>query len=827
MVDLLASAWLSITRHRLRSLLAMAGVAVGVCALTSIMSVEHAWRRAVWDFFTPLDLEMVRVAIPGGADWREAMFRRADLEPSDAAAIEKQCPAASSAAFVTSSILWTEGDVGGMDMVVYAVPPDLTKTLPDTLKEGRPFSAEESARQAPVCVLSYAAALQLFGPQSAVGQQVRVQGHRFRVVGVASGNRHPDISDTAVYLPETWTRMLLQAEMWSTTTQCFVRTRDPKAAVGQIERLMRQRLGGRGSEPFTHSLWQVREAALHARDRATAYSALAGLCALLAAGIGIASLLFVSVAERAREIGVCRALGASRARVYGEYVLAALLLSGGGAVIGALAGIPAAAAGAFATRWQPVLDPITGEFLTQGGRAFPKLPELTLSVSWEAVATAVVLALLAGVAAALTPAAEAASLSPALAIAQRTAMPRRARQVLTCLQVAFGVIVLVVLTSYYGLMESEQQAEARHSLGQDTVFALADPIVALRQPVEQRYIDACSDALANTFRTAEASARLRQGTPLLTNVVPAAVLALDAGHGGRLLGRPSVTFTTAEAFGCAPELVGEARRRAEEAFNAGEAVAVVNPEVARRLFEGRDPIGQSLSIAGKPFKVVAVRPNPPGSSGMEDIWVPMAYYAALRPRALSASAGFSLNGATRVEGRPVDPRRYAEAVAQLRRVLLPMLPEEYRKGIFFGESIPETTKQFIFQSAAVARRGAIGALAVLLVALIGLANMLLVSVHDELRETGVRRALGATRPEVFLHFLCQGVLLSALGACAGLAIGAAVCGVTRSWAGMPLTVSAFWAAAGAMATVLAGTLTSVAPAVVGARVQPVEALRYE
>jgi hypothetical protein len=398
--------------------------------------------------------------------------------------------------------------------------------------------------------------------------------------------------------------------------------------------------------------------------------------------------------------------------------------------------------------------------------------------------------------------------------------------VLTSLQVAFGVIVLVVLTSYYALMQSEQQAEARRSFGQDTVSAVADPIVALRQPVEQRYIDACQDALANAVSAPGASARLRQQTPLLADVVASAGLSLNVGRGGRMLRRPTVTFTTTQAFGCRPELTGEARERATEGFDAGKPVAVINPEVADRLFQHRDPIGQSLLIAGKEFTVVALRPNPPGSSGMEDIWVPIGYYAALRPRALTREGALWGQG-TRVEGRPIDPRRYVEALTQLRDTLLPMLPKEYRKGILLSEEIPETTKQFIFQSKAVAMRGAIGALAVLLVALIGLANMLLVSVHDELRETGLRRALGATRPDVFLHFLSQGILLSALGAIAGLVIGAGVCGATRSWAGLPLSVSAFWAAAGAVATVLAGTLTSAAPALIATRIHPVEALRYE
>jgi len=181
----------------------------------------------------------------------------------------------------------------------------------------------------------------------------------------------------------------------------------------------------------------------------------------------------------------------------------------------------------------------------------------------------------------------------------------------------------------------------------------------------------------------------------------------------------------------------------------------------------------------------------------------------------------------RLDARPIDERRYAEAMAQLRDALLPMLPEEYRNGIKFSEQIPETTKQFIFQHRAVAVRGAVGALAVLLVALIGLANMLLVSAHDEMRETGVRRAFGAQRSDIILHFLSEGVLLSAAGAAAGLGLGALVCWATRSWAGLPISVSVFWAAAGALATVVAGTIISLLPAAAAARIHPVEALRYE
>ncbi|UCC67669.1 MAG: ABC transporter permease, partial [Armatimonadota bacterium] len=301
MLDSFAAAWLAVTRHRLRSLLAMSGVAVGVCALTSIMSVEKSWRKAVTDFFSPMDLETVRVAIPAGDNWRARGFSKPALERQDLEAILAHCPAVGSATLMTWGTMRAETEDSALELAVRAVDADFVHTLPDEVREGRLFTAQEGAAQATVCVLSFEARVWLLGTEEkAVGQQVRLAGHRFDIVGVIAGNRHSGIGTRAIYVPSIWSRILIQ----ESPVEIFARTEDPKVVVSQIERLMRQRIGGDGTRPFTHSLWEVRQAALNARTRATLYSGLAGLCALLAAGIGIAALLFVSVTERSREIGV-------------------------------------------------------------------------------------------------------------------------------------------------------------------------------------------------------------------------------------------------------------------------------------------------------------------------------------------------------------------------------------------------------------------------------------------------------------------------------------------------------------------------------------------
>lgn len=823
MIDLLSAAWLDITRHRLRSLLAVLGVGIGVCALTSIMSVEKSWQNAVMKFFSAMDLETVQVSVPVYPGWRESGYSRGTVNREDAQAMEQECPVVQSATLMEWALARVETDGSALDLAVRGVYPDFTHTLPDKLREGRLFTAADNGAR--VCLLSYEARLWLFGEEPAIGRYIRIEGNKFQVVGIISGNQHYGIGGRDIYVPAAWAHRKLRS--WTGGTpdcEIFVHTQDPKAAIAQIDGLMRRRIGGDESDHFTSSLWRAREAALHARARATLYSGLAGLCALLAAGIGIAAILFVSVAERAREIGICRALGASRGRIYGEYLLAAAMLSAIGGVLGALAGIPAAMVGAFASRWQPVLGPASGEMLVEG-RSLPKLSEIALSVSWEAMVIALVLALLTGLVAALAPASEAAGIDPAKAIAQRTGSRGRLRRALTVLQVAFGVVVLIVLTSYYAAMQSEETADARKMLGQDRIAALADPIGAMRKPVPRRYRDACKQALARVITSPENIAQLKRRTPLLTGLAPVVPEYFSVESGGQIDQPLQVNFTTADALmAYEPEMKGKSASVVAEAFRSGAPVVVISPGIQEKFFGERDPVGKSLSIGGRKFRIVAVRPNQGNGSGWREAWAPIAWYEKMRPRANSLGV---FGQEARLDARPLDPRRYTEAAKQLHDALLPLLPEEYRKSIKMSEQIPETTRQFIFQHQAVAVRGAVGALAVLLVALIGLTNMLLVSVHDELREVGLRRALGALRSDVLWHFLSEGVLLSVLGVVGGVLAGSAVCWLTKSQADLPISVSIFWVAAGAVATITAGAVISLFPALAAARIHPVEALRYE
>jgi ABC-type lipoprotein release transport system permease subunit len=139
MIDTALSAWQAVSRHRLRSLLAIAGVAVGVCALTSIISVEQAWRAAVTRFFSKMDLQTVVVQIPETREWGQASLGRPPTE-ADAQAIARGCPAVSAATLVTWDDMRVEQGGYAMEAPVRAVAPNFGKTLPDSVREGRLFT---------------------------------------------------------------------------------------------------------------------------------------------------------------------------------------------------------------------------------------------------------------------------------------------------------------------------------------------------------------------------------------------------------------------------------------------------------------------------------------------------------------------------------------------------------------------------------------------------------------------------------------------------------------------------------------------------------------
>jgi putative ABC transport system permease protein len=110
---------------------------------------------------------------------------------------------------------------------------------------------------------------------------------------------------------------------------------------------------------------------------------------------------------------------------------------------------------------------------------------------------------------------------------------------------------------------------------------------------------------------------------------------------------------------------------------------------------------------------------------------------------------------------------------------------------------------------------------------IGIMNILLVSVKERTREIGVRRALGARRTTILLQFLCEAVMVSAMGGFVGVALGAFAGKLVDVLTPFPASVDPKVVIGGCVGSILLGAIFGIWPALSAAFLHPIEALRYE
>jgi putative ABC transport system permease protein len=115
----------------------------------------------------------------------------------------------------------------------------------------------------------------------------------------------------------------------------------------------------------------------------------------------------------------------------------------------------------------------------------------------------------------------------------------------------------------------------------------------------------------------------------------------------------------------------------------------------------------------------------------------------------------------------------------------------------------------------------------LMVGGVGVVAIMMISVTERTREIGVRKALGATRREIMFQFLVEAATLTLVGCIVGMAAGALIAWVVRSFTPIPATVPFLSVVAAVVASILTGVLFGLYPASKASRLDPVEALRYE
>ena len=255
---------------------------------------------------------------------------------------------------------------------------------------------------------------------------------------------------------------------------------------------------------------------------------------------------------------------------------------------------------------------------------------------------------------------------------------------------------------------------------------------------------------------------------------------------------------------------------------ANAFVVVINTKVSEQLFSERDPIGHRIKIAGLPYNVIGVFDPPTGLFGEGDqneVFIP---YGTL-VKNVPYWQGWMDYFVAPEDSVPVE-RAIDDVTMALRtmRGLRPGQPNTF--DVVTQEKYLETINSMtgVFKVIMI-----VLSMVGLMVGGIGVVAIMMISVTERTREIGVRKALGATRREILWQFLVEAATLTTVGGVIGMLVGGTIAGLLGAFTPVPAYVpigSVILALFGAAFT---GLLFGIYPASKAARLDPVEALRYE
>ncbi len=311
--------------------------------------------------------------------------------------------------------------------------------------------------------------------------------------------------------------------------------------------------------------------------------------------------------------------------------------------------------------------------------------------------------------------------------------------------------------------------------------------------------------------------------------VPARI-GVESGSSDPVVGDNGRTVTNVRVIGVSPEIfqirnwaIERGRAFTPQEADRGTPVIVLGWGTADRLFGGSNPLERTVRIRGFPYRVIGVM-EPLGSffgKSLDNLVVAparSAVQAFLNPRGV----------VDQVVVQTLDPSTLRETQAEIEGIMRARRGLRPTEENDFALETTEETLSFWDRISTVLFIALPGLVAIALVASgIVIMNIMLVSVMERTREIGVRKALGARRQDILTQVLIESASLSGMGALIGIALGIALSVILSATTPLPASVAPRWITLAMLLGVGVGIAAGVYPAARAARLDPVEALRYE
>ena len=342
----------SLAANKMRAILTMLGVIIGVSAVITMLAIASGARQKMMSNIQGMGTNVLIImsgqsksgAVRGGIGSMQT------LTLQDAEIIPKKCPSVAATAPEVSSGAQVKYRHQNTNTSILGTTSDYLSIRNYNVKEGRFFSDREVKSSSKVATIGPTAAKNLFGEISPIGKSVTIKGIRFRIIGLmtekGTAGSFGD-PDDQLFIPITTAMRRVFGLQYVRTINAQAQSMDlTNQATAEITKILNKQhkiAPGQDSDFVIRSQAEIMEMA---NQTAGIFTLLLGGIAsvsLLVGGIGIMNIMLVSVTERTREIGIRMALGARRRDIQWQFLVEALVLSllGGtvGIAIGALAAL--------------------------------------------------------------------------------------------------------------------------------------------------------------------------------------------------------------------------------------------------------------------------------------------------------------------------------------------------------------------------------------------------------------------------------------------------------------------------------------------------------
>jgi putative ABC transport system permease protein len=349
--ETLRIAWSGITANKLRSGLTILGMTIGVASVIVLIAVGNGSSKAVQSRIQSLGTNVLVVMGSGGfrGGARASTTASISLTKGDAEAIQEpgKAPDVKSASPVvnasTAKLVYGSSSYEPSSFVG-TTPPYLTAHS-YKIQGGAPFTAADVSQHKRVAVIGQTVLQELFAGQSAVGQNMKVNGSNYEVVGVlaSKGSNGATNEDDVVMAPITTVQNSLTGTgpVNSITVQAKSES-SLNAAESEVTQILEERHKIKNTAEPGFSVLNQGSLLETSSSTSSVFTTLLGEVAaisLLVGGIGVMNIMLVSVTERTREIGIRKAIGARRSDILTQFLTEAVLVSLFGGLTGVLVGV--------------------------------------------------------------------------------------------------------------------------------------------------------------------------------------------------------------------------------------------------------------------------------------------------------------------------------------------------------------------------------------------------------------------------------------------------------------------------------------------------------